>query len=146
MKSVKFGVLIATLVASLGVFLDWISVSGQLPRAIGQGLPTSGMDNGGPIFLFFLAMPLIGAAIGIARRFGRGLAALALVGSLLASFLALIKYADIDEAAQELAKLGGSATVSAAPGYWLVVCGAFAAAGASLLAVVKPEPKPLAGA
>ncbi len=141
MKPVKFVVLGSAALASVGVFLDWISVSGDVPRLVKDALPRSGMENGGPVFLFFLAMPLLAAAIGAAKRFGRGLGLLARAGAALATLLALVKYADIDGAAAELSKLGGSGTVGVAPGYWLVFCGALFASLASFVTLVKPEPK-----
>lgn len=139
MKPVKFIVLGAAALASIGVFLDWISVNGDVPALVRDTMPKSGMENGGPIFLFFLAMPLLAAGIGAAKRFGRGLSVLAIIGSALASLLALVKYADIDEAGRELAKLGSSGTLGAAPGYWLVFTGALIACLASFVTLVKPE-------
>ncbi len=139
MKPVKFVVLGSAVLASIGVFLDWISVSSDVPAIIREGLPKNGMENGGPLFLFFLAMPLLAAGIGAAKRFGRGLSVLAIIGSALASFLALAKWADIDDAAIELSKLGAGGTVGVAPGYWLVFCGALVACLASFVTLVKPE-------
>lgn len=141
MKPVKFVVLGAALLASIGVFLDWIAVTGDVPALIRDAMPKSGMENGGPVFLFFLAMPLVAAGIGAAKRFGRGLSVLAIIGSALASLLALVKWADIESAGDELSKLGGSGSVGVAPGYWLVFFGAFVACLASFVTLIKPEPK-----
>ncbi|NUO48437.1 MAG: hypothetical protein HOV80_06240 [Polyangiaceae bacterium] len=141
MKPVKFVVLGAAALASIGVFLDWIAVTGDVPALIRDAMPKSGMENGGPIFLFFLAMPLLAAGIGAAKRFGRGLSVLAIIGSALASLLALVKWADIESAGDELAKLGGGGSVGVAPGYWLVFFGATIALFASFVTLIKPEPK-----
>ena len=37
MKQIKFAVLGSSVLASLGVFLDWIDVTGDLPAAINDG-------------------------------------------------------------------------------------------------------------
>lgn len=142
MRPVKFVVLGAAALASIGVFLDWVSVSADAPKIIREAMPTSGMENGGPVFLFLLGMPLLAAGIGAAKRFGRGLSVLALIGSALASLFALVKYADIDGAGRQLAKLGGGSAgaVSAAPGYWIVFFGATIACLASFVTLIKPEP------
>jgi hypothetical protein len=142
MKPIKFVVLGSALLASIGVFLDWISVSADAPKLLRESLPASGMENGGPIFLFFLGMPLLAAGIGAAKRFGRGLSVLAIIGSALATLLALVKYADIDEAGRELAKIAGSSAVSAAPGYWMVFTGSLVACLAAFVTLIKPERAP----
>lgn len=140
MKPVKFIVLASTLVSILGVLaFDWISVTGSLPKLLSD-LPRTGMDNGGAIFLFFLAMPLIGAGIGAAKRFGRGLALLSMFGSFVASFFSLVKYSDIDQAARTAKSLG--VTLGVGMGYWIFFAGASVAFLASLVALIKPEPKP----
>ncbi|NUP11447.1 MAG: hypothetical protein HOW73_35830 [Polyangiaceae bacterium] len=144
MKSLKFAVLGATVAAMAAVFLDWISVSGDLPSALEGTLPRSGMDNGGPVYLFLLSFPLIGAGVGALKRYGRGLAGLSFVGALLTVFMGLVKYADIDEAAREAGKIG--ANLGVATGYWLFFLGACAACIASLIALIKPEKKPEASA
>lgn len=139
MKSAKFAVLGSTLLAVIAVFLPWISVSGDA-GLFGSALPRSGMDNGGPVFLFFLMMPLVGAGIGALKRYGRGLAALSFVGGLLTVFMALVKYADIDGAAGEAKQL--DVVVSAAAGYWVFFVAASAICAASLAALIRPEKKP----
>ena len=140
MKSIKFGVLGATIVAMGAVFMNWISVSEGVPKTVTEALPMTGMDNGGPVFLFLLGMPLLGAGIGALKRFGRGLAALSFVGSLLAVFLGLVKWVDIDDAAQELSAIG--ATIGGGSGYSIFFLAASAACLASFVGLIKPEKKP----
>jgi hypothetical protein len=138
MKQVKFAVLGSSLLATVAVFLEWVHVSGELPAILGA-LPRTGMENGGPIFLVLLAMPLAGAGIGAAKRFGRGLAGLSLFGALCASFLGLVKYADIEAAGREVGKLGAKLEVTAGVGYWLFLVGAVVALLASVVGLIKPE-------
>lgn len=141
MKSVKFAVLGATLLAMVAVFLPWISVSGDA-GLLSSSMPRTGMDNGGPVFLFLLMMPLVGAAVGAAKRFGRGLAALSFIGGLLTVFMGLVKYADIDAAAVEAKQI--DVVVSAAAGYWVFFLAAAAVCVTSLAGLIKPEKKPAA--
>lgn len=138
MKATKFAVLGATVLGIVSVFLEWISVSGK-GGAILDAMPRTGMDNGGPIFLFFFVLALIGAGIGAAKRFGRGLSVLSLIGGLLAAFMGLVKYADIENAAREASKIG--ATVDAAMGYWLFFVCSCAIVVLSLVNLIKPEKK-----
>lgn len=144
MKPVKMVVLGASLLAVVGVFLEWVSVSGSLPKVLASTLPRSGMDNGGPIFLFLLAMPLLAAGIGLKRPFGRGFAGLSLFGALGATFFALVKYSDIEEAGREVAKVAKGVSVSAGFGYWIFFVGAAVAMVASVAGLIKPE-RPAAG-
>lgn len=146
MKQIKFAVLGSSVLASFGVFLDWIDVSGDLPSAISDGLPRSGMENGGAVFLFLLGMPLLAAGIGCLKRFGRGLAALALFGASLAMLFALAKSADIRHATEKLVEYGFSGTIDLASGYWVLVVGSVVSVVASMAGLVKPEPKLSAGA
>ncbi len=120
MKATKFVVGAGAAFGILAVFLDWMSIEG---KAVGllKELPTSGMSNGGPVFLFLLGFPLLAAAIGAAKRFGRGMATMALLGGLLSAFMALVKYADIQSAGKMAKQLG--VTVSVAPGYWILFLG-----------------------
>ncbi|MFO0554020.1 MAG: hypothetical protein U0271_36910 [Polyangiaceae bacterium] len=139
MKFTKFAVLGGALTAMIGVFLKWIQVGGDAPKTLLAELPMTGMDNGGPVFLFFLALSAIGAGVGSLKRFGRGLAGLSFGGSLLTVFMAFVKYADIEEAGHAAKELG--VTVEVASGYWVLFIGASLACLASLVALVKPEPK-----
>lgn len=146
MKSFKFIVGGAALIGIISVFLKWISIDGKLPKVLAGAMPESGMDNGGPVFIFLLALPLIAAGIGALKRFGRGLSALALVGSLAAAFMAMVKYDDIEKGARAAAKLGGNVTMSAAPGFWVFLIASTAALLVSLVSLVKPEPQRPSGA
>jgi hypothetical protein len=147
MKHLKFIIGGAALLGIIGVFLTWVNIEGAIPKLLGpDAIPTSGMDNGGPVFIFLLALPLIAAVIGILKRFGRGLAVLALVGGLAATFMGLVKGADIDDAAAELKKLGGAATLSYAPGYWVCFIASCIVLVVSIVALIKPEPKPATAA
>jgi hypothetical protein len=142
MKATKFAVLGATVLGIVSVFLDWISISGK-GGAVLDAMPRTGMDNGGPVFLFFFVLALIGSGIGVLKRFGRGLSVLTLIGGLLAAFMGLVKYADIESAASEAGKIG--ATVGAAPGYWLFFVCASAIVVLSLINLIKPEKKEAVG-
>lgn len=141
MKATKFAVLGATVLGIVSVFLDWISVSGK-GGAVLDAMPRTGMDNGGPVFLFFFVLALIGSGIGALKRFGRGLSVLTLIGGLLAVFMGMVKYADIGNAAQEAGKIG--ATVDAAMGYWLFFACSCAIVVLSLVNLIKPEKKEVA--
>mgnify|MGYP000178300774 CR=1 FL=1 len=139
MKATKFAVLGLTIIGMASVFMDWIAVGGKNAAAFADKMPLSGMDNGGPIFLFFLALPLLAAVIGISKRFGRGMGVLSLIGGLLAVFMGLVKYSDIGSAAQSAKGLDVS--VDAAIGYWLFFvssCGIFLA---GVVALIAPEKK-----
>jgi LPXTG-motif cell wall-anchored protein len=138
MKATKFAVLGATVLGMISVFLDWISVSGK-SGAILDALPRTGMDNGGPVFLFFFILALIGSGIGVLKRYGRGLAVLTLIGGLLSAFMGLVKYADIEAAAKEATKIG--ATVDAGMGYWLFFTCSCAIVVLSIVNLIKPEKK-----
>ncbi len=142
MKATKFAVLGATVLGIVSVFLDWISVSGK-GGAVLDAMPRTGMDNGGPVFLFFFVLALIGSGIGALKRFGRGLSVLTFIGGLLAVFMGMVKYADIGNAAQEAGKIG--ATVDAAMGYWLFFACSCAIVVLSLVNLIKPEKKEAAG-
>ena len=138
MKATKFAVLGATVLGIVSVFLDWISVSGK-GGAVLDAMPRTGMDNGGPVFLFFFFLALIGSGIGVLKRFGRGLSVLTMIGGLLAAFMGLVKYADIGSAAREASKIG--ATVDAAMGYWVFFVSSCAIVVLSLVNLIKPEKK-----
>jgi hypothetical protein len=142
MKATKWIVGGAALVGISSTFMDWMSIElGGLAKSVADDVPTGGMDNGGPIFIFLLGLPLLAAIIGIAKRFGRGMGVMALIGGLLATFLALVKYADISEAAAQLASAGmGQASV--AVGYWVLFVGSTLATLGGLFALIKPEPAP----
>jgi hypothetical protein len=142
LKATKFIVGAGALLGIVGTFLDWATVELEGPAAgLGAAVPTSGMDNGGPIFIFLLALPLVAAIVGLIKRFGRGMGVLALVGGLLASLLALVKYADISDAGAEIARQS-MGSMSVAGGYWVMFVGCSITAIGGLIALVKPEPKP----
>ncbi len=136
MKQTKWIVGGGALLGIVSVFLDWMKLDGTVTGPL-AALPKSGMENGGPVFIVLLALPLIAAAVGAAKRFGRGMAVLALLGGLLAAFMALVKYGDITDAAK-LAK--GMATISVAPGYWLLFVGSTVALVGGIVGLIKPEP------
>ena len=141
MKANKFIVGVGALLGIVATFLEWAVVDFDGPAAgLDIAVPTSGMDNGGPIFIFFSAMPLIAALVGVVKRFGRGMGVLALIGGLLATFLALVKYADISDAGAQLADQG-MGSVGVAGGFWVLFVGCALAAVGGLLALIKPEPK-----
>ncbi len=140
MKATKFAVLGLTILTMAAVFADWISVNGKNASALLQKIPRTGMENGGPIFLFFLSLPLLAAVIGMARRFGRGMATLALVGAALSLFMALVKYNDIEAAALSAEGLGAS--VEAAGGFWLFFVASLAIFFTALVGLILPEKKP----
>jgi hypothetical protein len=141
MNPIKFVVLGSSLVASAAVFMNWISFKGELPKLLAD-LPVTGMQNGGPIFLFFLGLAVIAGAIGAARRFGRGLAVLALVGALCSTLLGILKWGDISDATKSAEQLGGLVELSIAPGYWIFFLGSLVAFVASIAGLVKPEKAP----
>ncbi len=142
MKATKWIVGGGAVLGIVSCFLDWASIElGGASKAVAAEFPTGGMDQGGPIFIFLLALPLIAAVVGIIKRMGRGMGVLALIGGLLTAFMGLVKYADIDRAAAELASVG-IGSVSVASGYWLMFgCSVVCTAG-GLIALIKPEPKP----
>jgi hypothetical protein len=144
MKPIKLFVLGSSLLATLAVFSDWVKMEGDLPPIIKTAMPTSGMQNGGPLFMCLLALPLIAAGVGALKRFGRGLAVTSFVGAFLASLLGLAKYSDFSAATSEIAKLGATGTIGAATGYWIFLLFCFFTTAASLVGIVRPEPK-LAG-
>ena len=123
MKATKWIVGGGAVVGTVGCFMDWATVqaSGAAKELLAD-FPARGMDQGGPIILFFLGMPLLAALVGVIRRMGRGMGALALVGGLISAFFALVKYADIQGAATKMAS-AGMGNVAVAPGYWLVFVG-----------------------
>jgi hypothetical protein len=136
----------SALVGIVSLFLKWVAIDGKPPAIIADALPTTGMGNGGPIFLIMLLLPIVAAAIGAAKRFGRGFAVMALVGALGAWLLAMVKLSDISHAGDELSKLGmgdgGDFSVSAASGYYVFLFATSIAALGSIVGLVKPEPKP----
>jgi hypothetical protein len=135
MKATKWIVGGGALLGIASVFMSWISVDGKANKLL-DALPKTGMENGGPVFIVLLSLPLIAAVVGAAKRFGRGMAGLALAGGLLSAFMGLVKYADI-ESAGKIAK--GIATVSAAPGYWLFFIGSVVAMVGGIIGLIKPE-------
>jgi hypothetical protein len=141
MKPIKFAVLGSSVLATIAVFTEWAKIEGDFPSIVKDALPTSGMGNGGPVFLFLLAFPLAASAVGSAKRFSRGLAITSFVGALLATLVGLAKYSDISHAGDELSKIGATGTITAAPGYWVFFVGALVTALASLAGIVRPEPK-----
>lgn len=144
MKATKFIVGAGALLGIVACFLDWASVEFEgAAESVMAAVPRSGMDNGGPIFIFFLAMPLIAAVIGIIKRFGRGMGVLAFIGGLLATFMAMMKWADISEGGAELAK-AQMGSMEVAGGFWLLFLGCTLATVGGLVALIKPEPKALA--
>jgi hypothetical protein len=143
MKATKWIVGGGALVGIAGTFMEWMTIEleGLAKDVAGSSMPTSGMDNGGPIFIFFLCLPLCAAIIGILKRFGRGMGGLALAGGILSLLLAMLKYADISSAATLLSE-GGMGNAAVAPGYWVLFAGSALAAAGGLIALIKPEPKP----
>ncbi len=143
MKATKFIVGAGAVIGIAGCFMDWaaIDLSGIAEKLGSGGMPTAGMDHGGPVVIFFLLMPLIAAAVGIAKRMGRGMGVLALIGGLLSALIGLVKYADIEEAGALLAD-NGMGTVEVAGGYWVMFAGCTLALVGGLIALIKPEPKP----
>jgi hypothetical protein len=145
MKSLKYVVGGSALVGIASLFLKWVAIDGNPPAIVAGALPTTGMGNGGPVFLVLLALPIVAAGIGAARRFGRGLSVMALLGALGAWLLAMVKLADISHAGDELAKLGvgvGSFSLSAAGGYYVFLFATSVVVLGSIVGLVKPEPKP----
>jgi hypothetical protein len=144
MKSLKYIVGGSALVGIVSLFLKWVAIDGNAPAIIAGALPTTGMGNGGPIFLVMLALPIAAAAIGAAKRFGRGLSVMALLGALGAWLLAMVKLSDISHAGDELSKLGmgGDFTLSAAGGYYVFLLATSIVVLGSIAGLVKPEPKP----
>ncbi len=140
MKPIKWIVGGAALLGIASTFTNWMTWEGKLPKLLAD-LPASGMDHGGPVFIFFLALALIAALIGIIRRFGRGMAVLAMIGGLLSTFVSLLKYGDITEAAGILAK-AGVASVSVAAGWYVLFFASAACMLVPIVALIKPEPKP----
>lgn len=143
MKATKFIVGAGAVIGIAACFMDWaaIELTGMAKAVAGDTFPTAGMDQGGPVFIFLLAMPLIAALVGVLKRMGRGMGALAFIGGLLASFMGLVKYADIADAGTKLADANMGA-VDAAAGFWLMFMGALIATIGGLIALIKPEPKP----
>jgi hypothetical protein len=144
MKNIKYVVGGSALLGIISLFLKWVSIDGSLGGALGSlvdALPTSGMGNGGPVFLFLLALPLVAAAVGAARRFGRGLSITALLGAVGAWLLAMVKLSDISHAGETLSQLGGQITTSAAGGFYAFLLATTVAVLASFAGIVKPEPK-----
>lgn len=139
MKPVKFVVLIASLLAAVSVFTNWIAVEGTLPKLLSE-LPTSGMQNGGAVVLFFLFFSLLAAGLGIWKRFGRGLAFLSLFGSVIVVFFAMLKFGDIDNARLAAKQLG--VTLSPSASFWLLPLGSVVTFFASVVGLIKPEKKP----
>jgi hypothetical protein len=141
-KATKFIVGGAAVVGIGACFLDWASIElGGAAKKMAVEFPTSGMDNGGPVFIFFFALPLIAALVGVLKRMGRGMGVLAAIGGLLAAFLGLVKYADISDAGAKLAD-AGMGQVAVAPGYWAMFFASLLCLLAGLVALIKPEPKP----
>ncbi len=147
MKATKFIVGAGAVLGIAACFMDWAAVelTGLAKEVSGGGFPAGGMDQGGPVFIFLLAMPLIAAAVGLLKRMGRGMGVLALLGGLLATFMGLVKYSDISEAGAKLAE-AGMGSVSAAPGYWLMFVASVICTVGGLVALIKPEPKPAVAA
>jgi hypothetical protein len=143
MKATKFIVGTGVVVGIAGCFMDWaaIDLSGIAEGLSTDRMPTAGMDHGGPVILFLLALPLIAALLGLLKRMGRGMGALAFVGGLLAALLAMVKYADIEDAGALLAD-NGMGSVEVAGGYWVMFAGCTIAMVGGLIALIKPEPKP----
>jgi hypothetical protein len=144
MKASKWIVLAGAGIGIISTFMPWITVesggAGALGEALLEELPTSGMDNGGPVFIFLLALALVAGIVGAIKRFGRGMGGLALAGGLLSTFMALVKYADIHDAASQLSGLG-NATIGTAIGWYLLFFGSLAATMGGIAALIKPEPK-----
>lgn len=148
MKATKWIVGVGAVMGIAACFMDWATIElTGLAKAVSSGsdFPAAGMDQGGPIFIFLLAMPLIAALVGVLKRMGRGMGVLALIGGSLSSLLALVKYADIADAGAKLAE-ADMGSVGVAGGYWLLFVGSAIAAMGGLIALIKPEPKPVAAA
>ena len=139
MKATKWIVGAGAVIGIASTFLDWMSVE-LTGGGASTSVPTGGMDHGGVVFITLLCLPLIAAAVGALKRFGRGMATLALVGGLLATLMSMAKYADISEAAALLAE-HGLGTASVAGGYWLLFVGAAIPAVGAIVGLLKPEPK-----
>ena len=136
MKVNKWIVGVGAAMGIVSVFCKWMSVDKELTGALAN-LPVSGMQNGGAVFLVLLALPAMAATIGALKRFGRGMAVLALIGGLLSSLLAMVKFGDISKAAALGKQL--SVTISVAPALWLLLLGSLAAALGGIVGLIKPE-------
>jgi len=112
---------------------------------LADAVPATGMGNGGPVFIVLLLLPISAAGIGAMKRFGRGLSAMALVGALGAWLLAMVKLSDISSGGEVLSQLGAKVTMSAAGGYYVFLFATTVVTLASIVGLIKPEPKVASG-